>query len=550
MKVRKRFFVVLVFIFLLFSTPTVLAGDTAAEVRSLLQNNYVDPVAQSVLDAGSIPEMLKRLGDPHTMYFSAQEYQAFLGSLEDVKFAGIGVNIEIVPEGVLVTNVLPGSAAESVGLKQGDIITYAGSQALAGLSSEAVLGLLRGPEGTQVQLTIKRQERGLNFEVTRRMIDIPTVTGQVLDKHIGYVDINTFGSDTSMKLGTVISDLRRQNVDSWIVDLRDDPGGYLSTVVDLASYFIGANEVVQVRDRFGNVTPYVSPTHGVTISQPMILLTNAYSASASEILSASIKDYKKATLLGTKTYGKGTVQSMFGLSDGSVLKMTIARFFSPLGHSINQVGVSPDILIEKSDSEKTAELLLGGLQGGAATNSSTNDSASGGTDKSGFVDLSTPENDFQVSLAQARMPEYWSSYGEILTTLSSPTVLRQGTATGWVPLDSTALAWRYPLYYPGYSAINTLDNIPLDKKFTLSFSGFPDWSTVNAQSVELINSATGKRATLEFKPINPSEAQIIPTEGLESGQTYWLILHPFIRGTNGLSMKTGYIAVAKTTGGA
>lgn len=532
MKAKFRFLGLLLVIFLLLSAPVTWASDsTLGEVRSLLQNEYVDPVSQSVLDAGTIPDMLKSLGDPYTMYFSPEEYQSFLSSIEDVKFAGIGVNIDIVPEGVLVTNILSGSAAESVGLKQGDIIIRAGDENLAGLPSETAVSILRGPEGSQIQLQVKRQGIDLTFTVTRKLIEIPTVTGEVKDKHIGYIDINSFGSNTSSELGAEINNLRMQNVNSWIVDLRDNPGGYLSTVIDLASYFIGANDVVQIRDRAGKVTEYTSPDHGVTLKQPIIFLTNSYSASASEILSASVKDNKKATLLGTRTFGKGTVQSMYDLGDGSVLKMTIARFYSPLGNPINKVGVSPDVVIEKTDPEKTAELLL----------KSTNT----GTDKSGLLEVSTPENDFPVSLAQARTPEFWTSFAEILSSLPAPSI-HLGTSEGWKDVNTEDLSQRYPLIYPGYQGLGTMENVPLDKKFTVLFSGYPDWSTLNAQSAELINSITGERVKLEYSPLDSSRIQLTPSEKLQPGTVYWLVLHPLIKGTNGLTMKNGSIEIVKT----
>lgn len=516
--------------FLFGSTPAAMAGDTLSEVRTLLKNNYVDPVPDSVLNAGSISEMLNRLGDPHTIYFTQQEFQEFLSSLEGVKFAGLGVNIEMVSEGAEITYVFPGSGAEAAGLKQGDIITKAGGQSLAGITAEKAVSILRGEAGTFILLTVKRGETLLTFNVERKLIEIPTVSGEIVDG-VGYVTIRSFGTDTSANLGKILSDLRQQQVKGWIIDLRDNPGGYLSSVVDLAGYFIGPNKVVQVRERDGKVEELVSPSHGFTLTEPVIFLVNDYTASASEILSAAVKDYKKATILGIKTYGKGTVQDMFPLSDGSVLKMTVARFFSPLGNTINKVGVSPDLPIEYTDPARAAQLLL------------KNQDVS--VSKQGFVQIKLPVHTYTVDLAEARKPQYWASYAEILTHLNA-TEVAKGTDQGWRNFDSADFDKGFPFFYPDYRLVSTLKDVPLDKKFTVHFSAEPDWQTVNSEAVELINSFTGERIPVTFKPLGGSDLQVIPQDKLVSGTTYWLVIHPGIRGANGAISTSGFIAEATT----
>ncbi|EGW39976.1 S41 family peptidase, partial [Desulfosporosinus sp. OT] len=241
---------ILVFILILSTSTSVLASsnNVLPEIRSLLQNKYVDQVSSTdVLTAPTVEETLKRLGDPHTKYFTPEEYQDFLGSI-DMRFYGIGVHMDIVSEGVKVVSVVSGSPAEEVGLKAGDVIIRAAGQSLAGLSSNEVVSLLRGLEGSVVRISVKQGTETKELSIMRRAITEPTVTGDILNGHIGYLDLNSFGNDTPTEFETAVNRLRNQKVDSWIVDLRDNGGGYLSSAIDLAGYFIGPDVAVRIKD--------------------------------------------------------------------------------------------------------------------------------------------------------------------------------------------------------------------------------------------------------------------------------------------------------------
>ncbi len=492
----------LVLILILSNSTAVVASNVGvlSEIRALLQTKYVDPVSAEVLNAPTVDETLKRLGDPHTMYFSPEEYQDFLGSI-DMRFSGIGVTIEMVPEGVKVLSVISGSPADEIGLKAGNVMIRADGHSLAGLSSEDAVSLLRGLEGSSVKIRVIQGEETRDLTVIRREITSPTVTGEVLNGHIGYIDLNSFGSDTSKEFETVANSLRGQNVDSWIVDLRDNGGGYLSAAIDLAGYFIGSDGLVRIKDRSGSFSEYKAIKHDFTLNQPIVVLTNENSASASEILAAAVKDHQKATLIGTTTYGKGSVQSMFPLDNGGVLKMTVDHFFSPFGHVIDKVGVTPNIEIQHSDSLKAAELML----------SKTSD-----------------------ALELGRTDEYWEAWQELSGTLS-PSKLQPGSD--------------YPYYYPSYNQVGELWQIPLDKKFTVHFSGQVDWKSVDNTSVELINSVTGERTLTTFEPLGSSDIKVIPQEALIPATTYWLVIHPSIRGVSGQVLPAGGLAVAHTIEG-
>jgi len=490
---------ILVLILILSNSTMVLASDDGAlnEVRSLIRTKYVDPVSDDVLNAPTVEEILKRLGDPHTMYFTPEQYQEFVGSI-NMSFSGIGIHIEMVPEGVQILGVIPGSPAEEADLKPGDVIIRAAGESLTGLTSEEAVGILRGLEGSTVQLRVKQATETRDLRVTRRTISEPTVIGEVLDEHIGYLDLNSFGSDTPEEFAAAAKLLEDQNVDSWIVDLRDNGGGYLNSALDLAGYFIGSDISVRIKDRSGTLSPYKAQDPGWRMSQRIIFLINENSASASEILTAAVKDHGSATLVGTTSYGKGSVQSMFPLENGGVLKMTVDHFYSPLGNEIDKVGVSPNVVIQNADPLKAAELML---------------------------------TDSAEALAMARTNDYWEAWGEL---------------SGVVAESSQQPSSKYIHYYSSYRQVADLSEIPLDKKFTVKFSGEIDWQSVNSSSIELINSNTGERTLTTFEPLGTSGMQLIPQVELVPDTTYWLVIHPTILGVSGQSLHEGGLAIAHT----
>lgn len=498
-RVAGRIFINLMLsIILILSTSTSVwasTNDTLLEVRSLLQDKYADPVPQYVLNAPSIDEMLKRLGDPHTTYFSPEQYKEFVSEI-NMTFSGIGINIEMLSTGVKVDSVISGSPAEEVGLKAGDVITAVDGQMLVGLSAEEAANLLRGPEGSTVEISVIEGTKTKDLKVTRKAIVEPTVSGSVLDGHIGYIDLMSFGSQTPLEFASTAVNLNNQNVDSWIVDLRDNGGGYLSSAIDLAGFFIGPDVAVQVKDRSGVLHLYQAPKQPFTLNQPIIFLTNENSASASEILTAAVKDYHKATIVGTTTYGKGTVQTMFNLSNGGVLKMTVEHFYSAFGHEINKVGITPDVEIQKTDSLRAAELML---------------------------------SDNQTALTKAKTPDYWEAWAELSSSMKTDTQSE-----------------RYKLYFPDYQKIGELSSIPLDKKFTVNFDEPVDWHSVNSTNVQLINSLTGERIPLDFNTLSPSNLQVIPEKALSPDTVYWLVTYPTIKDKSGNTLNKGTLTIIHT----
>ncbi|MDD3364543.1 MAG: S41 family peptidase, partial [Syntrophomonas sp.] len=306
-RVSIHVLITLLLITLLFPGPAIAQLTAQNEVRELLRNDYVDPVQADVLNAPTIDAMLEKLGDPHTSFLTAAQYQDFNNSLEQT-FSGIGIYLDIVPEGVKVTGLVGGSPADKSVLQAGDIITSVGSHSLKGLSSEEVIPLIRGPEGSTIQLLVQRDGVSFTVQVERRSIEVPSVIDEIKPFQIGYLRISSFGSETGQLFASSLEKLRRQNPSAYIVDLRDNGGGYVTAALDIAGYFISDEVAIQTQYRNGSPSLDRADKHNYIVDKPTIYLLNQNSASASEILAGAVKDYGQALIIGTQSYGKGSMQ--------------------------------------------------------------------------------------------------------------------------------------------------------------------------------------------------------------------------------------------------
>lgn len=404
MRIKTKFSSVLLSFILIFSAfngvivkadvaTTTTAASPLEQGREIIKDYYLETVPNSVLNKTSLTDIVSGLKDPYSHYFTAKEYSDFVNSINN-SFCGIGITMNIVPEGAKVIEVIDGSPALEAGVKAGDVITEADGHNLAGLTNDQIVSYVKGVAGTTIDIKLKRGQNILEFKIVRKQIDLPTVEGTVLNNNIGYIDLASFGENTGAEFSSVLS--KMPNVDSYIIDLRYDGGGYISTAQDIAGYFIGNNPVVQLTDKTGATQIAYGADHKVISDKPIIFLVNEDTASASEILSAAVKDYGKAYFIGTKTYGKGVAQVMFPLSDGSVLKLTTFKFVSPYGNEINKVGITPDLVLDDKylnsiDPLKTAEILL---------------SSSASSDKTGVTRLDLGSKSFQISPQILKDPEY------------------------------------------------------------------------------------------------------------------------------------------------
>ncbi|NLB88555.1 MAG: S41 family peptidase [Syntrophomonadaceae bacterium] len=337
-------------------SSVLLANDQVLdEVKYILKHYYVDEVSSEVMGASSIDECLEILGDEHTKYWTEADYRNFLGYVEP-QFGGLGIYIEAVDEGIKVVSVIEGTPAKLVGIKAGDIILSVNGISLKGKSAEEAQKFLKGLPGSKANLIIKRANILFRCMVIRAVIDLPTVTGELINNHIGYISINSFGQNTVKEFDNYVRTMDEQ-ADAWIIDLRDNTGGYFDTARFLAGYFIGDKTALLMEER-GDISEYKAFKQSYIIEEPVIVLINGNSASSSEILAAALQDHEKALLIGENTYGKGSVQSVFELSNGDFIKVTVARFYSPLNNRINGVGIKPDIEVKEMDAKKVAELLF------------------------------------------------------------------------------------------------------------------------------------------------------------------------------------------------
>jgi carboxyl-terminal processing protease len=316
----------------------------------LVHQHYVDqPVNDTTLMEGAISGMLQSLGDAHTIYVNQQDYQD-TNSLLAGSYAGIGSLVDTSGTLLTITQPYPNSPAEQAGLLPGDQIIAVNGQDVTSLQPELVRQKVIGPEGTTVTLTIQRPNQSAPFTVTltRAIINVPSVTSKMLSGDIAYVDISTFGDTTANDLHTQLAALLAQHPKGLILDLRNNGGGYLDTGIAVASEFIGSGVIVQEKSGTGTITPHDAVPGGLATdaSLPMIVLVNGYTASASEIVSGALQETGRAKLLGETTYGKGTVQIWYPLTNNQgAVAITIARWLTPKGNTIDKKGLTPDIKV-------------------------------------------------------------------------------------------------------------------------------------------------------------------------------------------------------------
>ena len=322
--------------------------DVIEQAWNIIFHDYVDKdrLSASTLSQAAIEGMIEAIDDPYTSYLNAEDYQLSLTSLEG-EFGGIGAHVTVKDGQLTIIAPIAGSPADEAGIRAGDIIVEVDGQPTAEMSlAEAVLKI-RGPEGTSVRLLILHQgdTEPEEIEITRAKIELPSVRFEMRGD-IAYINITHFSRRTSEELSLVLESVSQQMATGIILDLRSNPGGSLEAVVDTASYFLKEGVVVNVVDNQEKQTALEVEPNGVTIDLPLVVLVDNYSASGSEVLAGALQDYGRATIAGTKTHGKGSVNILRPLKDGSGLYITTARWLTPNGRLIEGEGLYPDYELE------------------------------------------------------------------------------------------------------------------------------------------------------------------------------------------------------------
>lgn len=510
--------------FLIFTTYplTAYAADPLGEVRNLINTYYVNPVPQAALDATTPQDAVKALGDPYSEYFTSAEYKGFTNDING-KFVGIGVTIDMTSDGVKIVSLIDGSPAKEAGIKEGDLIIEADGHALAGLSSEEAASYLRGEEGTTVVVKVKRASETITFSIVRREITMPTVQSDMIGDHVGYIDISSFGETTAAEFKNELNKVEKMNPASYIIDLRYNGGGYMNTAFDIASYFIGDDSVLRLQSKGAAPVTYYAPGADEVINKPVIFLVNEYTASASEILSAAVKDHKKAFFIGNKTYGKGVAQSLIPLTNGDYLKLTTQKFTSPLGNEINKVGIQPDLKMNAEDSLAAAVLLL---------------QRAPYQDHRGYVRVTFGTNQYFIDMNKGREAAYWNAFRTILQDADS---IEIGNTGGWTKKDIGNSDLESTYIYSNYTSLSGLSGVAANKKFTLSFSSAVDAKTIGESNIELIDDSTGDRIPLQFQQKSDKAITAVPQKLLENGKTYYLVINNNIKNKNKKVIQQGVI---------
>ncbi len=317
------------------------------------QDFYKTQLDQDAMVNGSIAGMVQALGDPHTAFIDNKRAEITRTDLQG-SFEGIGATVEMREGRLTIVSPIKGSPAEKAGLLPNDIVLQVNDTIIQNMDVNEAVRLIRGPKGTKVILRVQRTKQDpFTVEIVRETIRTPFVESKMIEgTTLAYLRLNDFGATAPEEMRAALQDLLRQKPTGLVFDLRRDPGGYLNVSIDVASQFLKAGQIVLVeKDKSGRPQEFKAKNGGLALDIPMVLLVDGGSASASEIVAAALKDHKRATLIGTKTFGKGSVQNVHTLSDKSELRVTIARFFSPKGNEIHQVGVTPDIEIKLSDDD-------------------------------------------------------------------------------------------------------------------------------------------------------------------------------------------------------
>lgn len=340
-------------------------NEKLEDIEEIIDSNfYFDDDDQAKQD-GIIRGYMESLDDPYSVYYTADEYAAFMENAGG-EYVGVGVQVSqnVETKVITITKVFDGPAKEA-GILSEDVITKVNGEDITSQEIDAVVDKIKGEEGTEVTVTVYRASdaKEHDFTMKRRKVENPTVEYKMLDNNIGYIQVSSFAEVTCEQFIEGVINLDTSGMEGLIVDLRDNGGGLLDIAVAMLDYMLPEGKIVYTEDKDGNVTSEYTSTDEYQFNKPLVILVNGYSASASEIFAGAIKDHGIGTIIGETTYGKGIVQRLFPLEDGSAVKLTIAKYFTPNGNDIHKIGVEPDVEVEldidayrESEGEKDNQL--------------------------------------------------------------------------------------------------------------------------------------------------------------------------------------------------
>lgn len=321
-------------------------------LEAYIDKFYLEEVDKSAYAQGIYKGLIQSLKDPYSTYYTKEEYKAMQESTSGT-YCGIGASVSQRADTGIITIVKPfeGGPAYKAGILPGDIIYKVEGKEVTGEDLTEVVAVMKGEKGTKVNITIVREGESdyLEFELRRDEVEVQTIEFELLQDKIGYISISEFDEVTAKQFRKALNQLEKQGMEGLVIDLRGNGGGRLDVVVDMLDRMLPKGMIVYTKDKNGEGEEYKS-TNKEQFTKPLSILINDYSASASEVFAGAIKDYKLGTLVGTTSFGKGIVQTVFPLQDGTALKLTIAKYYTPNGNNIHGIGIEPDIKVELDES--------------------------------------------------------------------------------------------------------------------------------------------------------------------------------------------------------
>jgi len=329
--------------------------DIFGEVLEKINKEYVDEIDQSESMDSAINGLLQSL-DPYSSYMTPETFNEMQTETSG-EFGGLGIEVSMESGVVKVISPIDDTPAAKAGIKAGDYIVKINDIQVQGKSLSEAVDLMRGPVGSNIELTIRRrgEKKALIFNIVRKIIEIQSVKSDLLENNIGYIRLTSFNENSGIQIKKRIKELEnKKKVKSYILDLRNNPGGLLSQAINISDFFLNNGEIVSTKSRKSSENKKWFANQGdLTNGKALIVLINYGSASASEIVAGALKDHKRAILIGENSYGKGSVQSIIPLKNNGAIRLTVAKYYLPSGKSISEVGVSPDIeIIEETDNFK------------------------------------------------------------------------------------------------------------------------------------------------------------------------------------------------------
>ena len=326
---------------------------TLSQFRSELEKKYIGQINDEELIEGAVKGYVDALGDPYTTYYTKKEMKTIMEETNG-NFVGIGVYMtkDLEKNAILIIKPIENSPAEKAGILPGDLITKVDDVEYTGDKLEEASNKIRGEEGTKVKLEIYRNGETKTFELTRTKVVVSHVTTKVLNNDIGYIAISDFEGECASEFETKYKQLEKQGIKKLIIDIRNNGGGIVDEALKIANMLVDKDSTLLITKDKSDKEEVTKATEKPIINIPTVVLVNEYSASASEILAGALKDNGKATLVGTKTYGKGIIQELHQLSDGSGLKITVSEYYTPNHNAIHKIGITPDVEVDLSEDVK------------------------------------------------------------------------------------------------------------------------------------------------------------------------------------------------------